>query len=64
MSTWNYRVIKKNESEFGIYEVHYDGNGKVVAWTEESVVPVCTSEKELLQQLTMIREALDKETIS
>jgi len=40
MSHWNYRVIAKKingEVEFGIHEVHYDENEKIVGWTGNSI---------------------------
>lgn len=65
--TWNYRVMKrKNESgeyDFGIYEVFYDENGKVVSWTKESMTPVCPSEADLDYELNLMREALKKDTL-
>ena len=65
--TWNYRVMKrKNEAgeyDFGIYEVFYDENGKVVSWTEESMTPVCPSEEDLEYELNLMREALKKDTL-
>jgi hypothetical protein len=44
-------------------EVHYDDNGKVVGWTEDSMVPVCPSKEVLLQEIELINEALKKETL-
>lgn len=65
--TWNYRVMKrkneKGEYDFGIYEVFYDDNGKVVSWTQESMTPVCSSEDGLDHELNLMRETLKKDTL-
>lgn len=68
MNTRNYRVMKTlNENgnfEFGIYEVYYDPNRKVVGWTEEPVTPLFPSENELLQDLKKMQQAFREETLS
>ena len=49
--SWNYRVMKKRKSsgeyEYGIYEVYYDDNGNIKGWTEDSMIPNCSSEEDL-----------------
>jgi hypothetical protein len=65
--SWNYRVLKKkNESgeyEFGIYEVYYDDNGNIRGSTEMPLTPTCASEDDLLHELTIMMEALKKDTL-
>ena len=37
---WNYRVIEKGTEDYKYYEIHevyYDGEGKIIAWTENPV---------------------------
>lgn len=64
---WNYRVMKKRnesgEDEFGIYEVYYDNNGNIKGWTENSLVPVCTSKEALLDELNIMQEAFEREVL-
>lgn len=55
---------EEGEYEFGIYEVYYDDNGKVVGWTESPVSPVCPSAEELLQELDSMKEAFKQETLT
>ena len=33
--TWNRRVIRHANGDLAIHEVHYDGRGNVVAWSED-----------------------------
>ena len=65
--TWNYRVMKKKNSEgsfdFGIYEVYYDENGKVSSWTQESLTPVGSSSDDLEYKMKVMMEAFKKETL-
>ena len=67
MSHWNYRVMKRlnsdGEHEYGIYEVYYDDNNNILGWTENSLTPVCYSEDGLLHELELMKEALKKETL-
>jgi hypothetical protein len=49
--------------EFGIYEVYYDDNGKVVGWTAESLTPVFESEKVLQEELNNMMQAFKEETL-
>jgi hypothetical protein len=55
---------QEGQHEFGIHEVFYDENGKVVGWTEQSLTPVCTSEKELLEELNKLNNAFKEETLT
>ncbi|HLP10945.1 MAG TPA: hypothetical protein VK177_03375 [Flavobacteriales bacterium] len=68
MGHWNYRVMKKKNTEgqyeFGIYEVYYDENEKVISYTENSMTPVCGSAEALKYELEVrMREAFEKETL-
>jgi hypothetical protein len=67
MGHWNYRVMKREvnpgDFEFGIYDVFYDQSGKVISWTEESLVPMCPSEEGLLYELEEMKTALDMPTL-
>lgn len=43
MSHWNYRVVKHKDNEeevFSIFEVYYNDDGSVYAYTEEPKNPV------------------------
>jgi hypothetical protein len=66
MGHWNYRIMKRKNDEggfdFGIYEVFYDDNGKV-SWTENSLTPLCDSADELKEELRIMMDAFDKETL-
>ena len=68
MGHWNYRIMKRENNEgqfeFGIYEVFYDDNGKVIASTENSLTPVCDSEEDLRIELNIMMKAFDKETLT
>jgi metal-sulfur cluster biosynthetic enzyme len=61
MSTWNYRVMKKlneqGEYEFGIYEVHYDDNDKVISHTMDPITPVCPSAEKLEEEIEIMKKA-------
>jgi len=57
---------RKNESgeyDYGIHEVFYDENGKVIFWTLESLTPVCPSEEGLMDELHLMLKAFKEETI-
>ena len=37
---WNYRILEKGTNDYKYYEIHevyYDADGKIIAWTENSV---------------------------
>lgn len=55
--TWNYRVIKHDQSRpayFAVHEVYYDEKGNVQSWTAESVVIVGDSKQEVMKTLEYI----------
>lgn len=65
--TWNYRIMKKKNSEgsfeYGIYEVYYDENGNVSSWAKESLTPVCMSSDDLQYEKKVMMEAFKKDTL-
>jgi hypothetical protein len=67
IETEDYRVMKRKnelgEHEFAIYEVYYDETGKESGWTDKPLTPTCTSEDNLLHELTIMMEAFKKETL-
>lgn len=67
MGWWNYRVMKRLNSQgkydYGIHEVYYDDDGKINGWTEDSMVPVCPSEKDILYELEVMKRAFEQETL-
>jgi hypothetical protein len=56
---WTYRVIQK-EGAYAIYEVYYDDQGTVEAWTESPVAAIGETLEELRQDLEWQLEALDE----
>lgn len=60
---WNYRVIQttypSGEVDFGVYEVYYDNEGRITAYTEDPVPAVCETIEELRQDLQRMLECLD-----
>lgn len=62
--SWNYRVIRKNNSgmiSFEIHEVYYDENGKPSAWSENAMAPYGEETvSELLEDYKMMGAALSK----
>ena len=56
---WNYRVVVK-DGNCSIYEVYYDDNGRIEAFTEEPVGPSGESLEELRQDLEYFQLALDQ----
>ena len=52
MTTWNYRVIRKNcpnggQPTYQIHEVYYRENGSIDCWTQAPVEPLGTTEPQL-----------------
>lgn len=52
MTTWNYRILKKQSSlggepNYQIHEVYYRGDGSIDCWTQEPVEPLGVSEAQL-----------------
>lgn len=68
MVYWNYRIMKRNNSEgqfeFGIYEVHYGDNYNIEGWTENPLTPAHESVESLNSELTRMMTALEKETLT
>lgn len=65
--SWNYRVMKRENSsgeyDYGIYEVYYDENGKVISWTINPITPVRSSEEELQFELHLMLRAFKETTL-
>ncbi len=59
MTTWNYRVINRDDT-FAIYEAYYDDAGNVISITAEPVAPLGESLAELRADLEHYRKALDE----
>ena len=57
MGWWNYRVIAR-DGECAIYEVYYDDEGNIEAFTENPVCPMGESLDELCQDLEYYQRAL------
>jgi hypothetical protein len=53
--SWNYRVMKKLNSDgdfdFGIYEVYYNDNKKVISYSKNSMTPLCSSLEDLKYEI-------------
>jgi hypothetical protein len=62
MSTWNYRVVKKN-GHLGIHEAYYDDSGNVHSLSAEPVSPVYEDLNQLKTNLELMVEALGKGVI-
>mgnify|MGYP007032851860 CR=1 FL=1 len=65
MSYWNTRVIRKcdetsDTTTFEIYEVHYDDNHQITAWTESAVAPCGETLAELKEDIKHFIEAVQK----
>ena len=58
MTTWNYRVVERDDT-FAIYEAYYDDAGTVISITAEPVAPLGESLEELRADLEHYRRALD-----
>ncbi|HAS50238.1 MAG TPA: hypothetical protein DCS21_00175 [Gammaproteobacteria bacterium] len=67
MSTWNYRVIRKEhdsgDTTFHIHEVYYDESGTIDGWTMKSVRPMGETESELREDIHYFMSAFRKETL-
>lgn len=67
MGHWNYRIMKKKnrhgQFDFGIYEVFYDDLGQVKGCTKNSLTPVCESEDSLKEEIKIMMDAFEKETL-
>lgn len=64
--TWNYRVFAIDygeETEYGIYEVYYEGD-TAVARTENPVPVVGSSLDELAFSLEYMKQALEKDVLT
>ena len=50
---WNYRIIKKSEDNYGLYEVFYNDDKEIFAHSENPEV-WAESPSELIEQLSMM----------
>jgi hypothetical protein len=66
MGWWNYRVMKREvnpgEFEFSIHEVYYDDDGKIEG-TTGPLIPSCSSEEGLMEEMEILKSAFGKETL-
>lgn len=64
MSSWDYRVIRRESggsAVYGIHEVYYDDSGRVETWTEDPVVPLGEVDLKNLQwDLSHMFKAMDR----
>lgn len=63
MGWWNYRVIARG-GEYAIYEVYYDDEGNIEAFTENSVCPMGESFDELCKDLEHYQYALKRPVLN
>jgi len=70
MSNWNYRIMRSKFTErgndidyYGIYEVYYNNNGQIVAWSAKSMCPEQESAEELIEMLEMMLRADEENTL-
>jgi hypothetical protein len=57
------KLNEQGEYEFGIYEVYYDDNGKVVSHTMDSMTPVCSSAEGLEEEIEIMKKAFKEEVL-
>jgi hypothetical protein len=65
--TWNYRVVRldyEDDSEYGIYEVYYDDDGKPISRTENPVGCVGVDMQELYDSFQYMSIAFSKPTLT
>ena len=66
--TWNYRrvAVKYDDgyTEYGIYEVYYDSDGKILARTENPVGVASDSEYNLGRVYEMMDEAFNQPVLT
>lgn len=67
MSTWNYRVIRREhktgDATFQIHEVYYDESGNIDGWTKEAVEPSGETIGELREDIRYFHSAFRKEVL-
>tara|TARA_B100001939_G_C16447020_1_gene407253 strand:+ start:20 stop:319 length:300 start_codon:yes stop_codon:yes gene_type:complete len=56
---WNYRIIKSNDGNYGLYEVIYNEDGEISAHSEESEL-TSPSVKDLLDSLRLMLDDAQK----
>lgn len=58
--SWNYRVLKRrhgSDVSYGVYEVYYDDEGRVVACSESATEPYGDTFEELVEDLKLFSVA-------
>ena len=62
MTTWNYRLMRRDHSgdeTLAVHEVFYDDDGKVEGWTEAPCHPMGATPVGLLDDFQQMLEAFD-----
>jgi hypothetical protein len=57
---WNYRVIKRHDGSFGVYEVYYDDFDHPIMRTEDPVTLYGETESDIREDLSKIVQSFDK----
>jgi len=66
---WNHRVIRRSrpsafddsiDESFGIHEVFYEDNGKIISWTQSPIEVSGDTIEDLREYLEWMRLSLDK----
>jgi hypothetical protein len=64
---WDYRVVhsinEEDEVVYGIHEVYYDKDDKLLTYTGHPVTPCGTTINELMRELTLFNQAVLKPTL-
>jgi hypothetical protein len=58
------KLNEQGEYEFGIYEVYYDDNGKVISYTMDSLTPVSSSAEGLEEEIEIMKRAFKEEVLT
>ena len=62
--SWNYRMVhhkeKNGEEWYGIHEVYYNADGTACMMSEEPCMPIGETKKSLMNDLSMMTEAIIK----
>lgn len=60
MSYWNMRIMKYEDDSYGLHEVHYTNDGRIIAWTQEPVKVVGTDKEDLLRYMELVKEDIER----
>lgn len=58
--SWNIRVMKYEDGSVGLHEVFYNKEGKIIAWTQESISYVGEDLKELKEYIDIINQDIER----